>query len=691
MLKKTLPLLSFVSILFASFLLSGSAKIGIGDSRITQDSPLAAVRVSYKFESAAISDILRKISIDHGIKIRSGVEIKGLASVNLISVSLGDALAAVFKGSSYGYKLEKDAIVIESKRGGAFSINGDRIGFKRVMIAPAFVKIGEVKRIVESMRSDDSSVACDEKSGVLVLDERPEIADGIISEINKIDVMDSREAEGAQASVQTKLFVLKNVNLKEVFDGIENTLSKQGSAYPNYDLNSLIISDEMETLNKISARIAGLENANGVPVINYRFYKVPRAVLEDLAGLSYYDARDIDLADLGFSVVKNKNHFFSLLEKYLKNSASLSCDSSENAEIKVLHKSISSRISIKPYINLNSGYRVSIGLKEEAQAFNETIRYKTGNYDFEVGENDAIIARGFEKSFVDMINQTCFSDFLSYMPSIRRVNESVHRTASAGSYEAAGGQEDFILMALELSTAKTNAGLARYSFVNLLHLDSQNCYSGSGPDSFSSDMSYLNIFSAPAGAENFVQRPEPEREPETETANKAAASKTAAASKPGVENKKAIFKIKSKNNNENLIIEEHKKELKLALNLNNKANEIGGNAVNAGIKTEKTVLAEIKFHIDAGGYEQARTAAAEYLAENPSAANVRVALGSVYKEMKLYVSARNELKKAIKIDAGNSKLAENIQKLDSLIGLINEEKVKLAGKPEAVELDLYLR
>ena len=158
-----------------------------------------------------------------------------------------------------------------------------------------------------------------------------------------------------------------------------------------------------------------------------------------------------------------------------------------------------------------------------------------------------------------------------------------------------------------------------------------------------------------------------------------------------MENKKAIFKIKSKNNNENLIIQEHKKDLKLALNLNNKANETGGNAVNAGIKTEKTVLAEIKRHIDAGGYEQARAAAAEYLAENPSAVNVRVALGSVYKEMKLYVSARNELKKAVKIDGGNNKLAENIQKLDALIRLINEEKVKLAGKPEAMELDLYLR
>ena len=290
-----------------------------------------------------------------------------------------------------------------------------------------------------------------------------------------------------------------------------------------------------------------------------------------------------------------------------------------------------------------------------------------------------------------MINQTCFSEFLSYMPSIKRVNESVHRTASAGSDEAAGGRGDFILMAIELSTAKTNAGVARYSFVNLLHLDSQNCYSGSGPDSFSSDMSYLNIFSAPAGAENFVQRPETESAAKPETANKSGAARTAAASKPGVENKKAIFKIKPKNSNENLIIQEHKKDLKLALNLNDKANENGGNAFNAGIKTEKTVLAEIKRHIDAGGYEQARTAAAEYLAENPSAVNVRVALGSVYKEMKLYVSARNELKKAVKIDSGNNKLAENIQKLDALIRLINEEKVKLAGKPEAMELDLYLR
>ena len=155
------------------------------------------------------------------------------------------------------------------------------------------------------------------------------------------------------------------------------------------------------------------------------------------------------------------------------------------------------------------------------------------------------------------------------------------------------------------------------------------------------------------------------------------------------------FKIKSRsgdtgnaNKNENLIIEEHKEDLKLALNIYKNEKEAGADG---GGKTEKTVLAEIKRHIEAGGYEQAREAAAAYLAENPSAVNVRVALGSIYKDMKLYVSARNELKKAVKYDAGNNKLAENIQKLDSLIGLINEEKVKLSGKPEAMELDLYLR
>ncbi|HOT75836.1 MAG TPA: hypothetical protein PK467_08625, partial [Candidatus Wallbacteria bacterium] len=156
MLKKTIPLMSFISILFVSFLLSGSAKISDGGKSLAVDSPLAAIRISYKFDSIAIADVLRKISIDYGVKINSSVEIKGRASGNFISAPLGEALAVIFKDTAYGYRLEKDAIVIESKRGGAFSVTGDRMGFKRVLIAPAFAHISRIKRLVESLKSSEA-------------------------------------------------------------------------------------------------------------------------------------------------------------------------------------------------------------------------------------------------------------------------------------------------------------------------------------------------------------------------------------------------------------------------------------------------------------------------------------------------------------------------------------------------------
>ncbi len=93
----------------------------------------------------------------------------------------------------------------------------------------------------------------------------------------------------------------------------------------------------------------------------------------------------------------------------------------------------------------------------------------------------------------------------------------------------------------------------------------------------------------------------------------------------------------------------------------------------------------------AARYEQAKNAALRHLEAEPDSCRVRVALGSVYKEMKLYVSAHRELKTALKYDAGNNKLMDNIEKLQNLIALIETEKNKLAGRIEAKELEMYLR
>ncbi len=685
MLKKTIPLMSFISILFVSFLLSGSAKISGGGATLAVDSPLAAIRISYKFDSIAIADVLRKISIDYGVKINSSVEIKGRASGNFISAPLGEALAVIFKDTAYGYRLEKDAIVIENKRGGAFSVTGDRMGFKRVLIAPAFAHIGRVKQLVESMKSPEAFINCDEKSGVLVLDERPEIADMIISKVNEIDAADSGEPEvmNTLERTQTKLFVMKNVSLKDAYEPVVKMLSASGTAYPNYELNSLIVTDAAEPLNHINAFITRLENQNGVAVLNYKFYRVPRPVMEDLAGLGYYDPAKIEQAELAFSVIKNKNHFISILEKYLKNSAKLSCGTEENVEIKILRKSISTLVSVKPYIDIDSGYSVKIGLKEDAQAFNETIRFKSQNYSFELGENEMIIAKGFEKSFIDVINQTCVRGFLAYMPSLKNVNEELDRLAGS---EAARENDDFIIMALDLSTVKSNSGMARYSFVNLLHLDSQTSYTGFDSDSFSANKSYLNIFAAPAGSEN-IFKSDAAAENNRKGIAGAEESLRAAFKSGGRQRGESNSKPSAKNGGdegENLILEDHKKELALKLN-------VAKEEPDKKSASESEVLSSIKKFISRSEFEKAKSAAEKYLESAPGSVNVRIALGSVYKEMKLYVSSREELKKALRYDRTNEKLISNINKLDNLINLIKEERVKLAGKKEAAELDIYLR
>jgi len=711
--KKTVPLISFVSILLVSFLLSGSAKISHNSELAASDSPLGQIRISYKFNSVAISDILRKISLDYGVKIQSNIEINGRVSANLISSPLQEALAVILKDSAYSFKLGKDAIVIEKRRGGAFSAVSDRMGLKRVLIAPAFISGAEVRRIVDSLKTAEAIVNYDEKSGVLVLDERPDAAERIINEINKLDTADADIiSDGSNA--QTKLFILKNINLKDCFGDIEKLLSSGGSAFPNYDLNSIIVTDKNEIIGRINHYISKLETDNGVPVIKCKFYKVPRAVINDLIGLGYYDAREIDLAELSFSIVKNKIHYLSILDKYLRHSSSMSCDSSDDTEMKILHKSINSKITIKPYINLNAGYSLKIGLQEDAQAFNETLRFKSQNYNFDISENDIIIAKGFEKSFIDVINQSSFRGFLSYMPALSNINERIASLAAEGTTttgeENAASASEFILMAIELSTVKNNAGMAKYSFVNLLHLDSQNAYAdyaSGGSGSAGDNKSYLNIFSAPAGAENYSKMSNNSQEYDKITQKSSLAEARSNASAAADKNKSTIFKIKATNggggnsvsdignnvnNNgggKNLIIEDYQKKSALALKINDKTNNNG----NKGGRShdENETLGIVKKLIAAARYEQAKNTALKHLEAEPGSCRVRVALGSVYKEMKLYVSAHRELKTALKYDPENHKLMDNIDKLQNLIALIKDEKNKLAGRIEARELEMYLR
>lgn len=713
--KKTVPVISFISILLVSFLLSGSAKLNQNSELSLNDSPLKQIRISYKFNSVAIGDILRKISLDYGVKIHSAVEIEGRASANLISSPLHEALAVILKDSAYEYKLEKDAIIIEKRRSEAFLAVSDRMGLKRVLIAPAFISGAEVKRIVDSLKTTEAIVNYDEKSGVLVLDEKPDAAERIINEINRLDVADAQIIKDG-SNAQTKLFILKNINLKDVFGDIEKMLSSGGTAFANYELNSLIVTDKNEVIVEINRYIAKLETDNGVPVIDCKFYKVPRAVINDLIGLGYYDAREIDLAELSFSIVKNKIHYLSILDKYLRYSSKMSCDSSDNAEMKVLHKSISSKIAIKPYINIDAGYSLKISLQEDAQAFNETLRFKSQNYNFDINENDIVIAKGFEKSFIDVINQNSFRRFLSYMPAVANINAQLNylaaENATADGEEngggSGGGEEEFILMAIELSTVKNNTGMAKYSFVNLLHLDSQNAYAdytagGNGP--FSDNKSYLNIFAAPAGAENYSKSVENSKEYGGKNGRDSSAkpadkqSPFSAADKT----KNAIFKIKAKSGSDdniagsggnggvkNLIIEDHRKNSSLALKISYKADN-DGPAIAAGHLSENETLVEIKNLIAAGKYDQAKNTALKHLAAEEGSCRVRVALGSIYKEMKQYISAHRELKAALKYDAGNKKLNDNIEKLENLIALIKDEKNKLAGREEAEELEMYLR
>ncbi len=671
--NKMLPMLSFCTILFVSFLLAGSARINPEtDLIISAGSSFSNVRISYKFNSVAISDILKKISLDHGIKIKSSVEIKGRTSANLISATLAEALAIIFKDSPYKYSFEKDSIIIDKRHGGAFAAVSDRIGLKRVLIAPAFISPVEVKRLVDSMKSSEALVNYNEDSGVLVLDERPENAERIIEEINKKDAWAGEEARLNKPADQTKLFILKNIDLKETFADIVRMVTKPENAFPNYELNSIIITDSAETLNKINHYIQRLEKANGTPVVNFKFYRAPASIIEDIDSFGGFDKnRAAKQSDLSLAIIKNKNHYLAILEKYLKHSVFITGGRGGNAEMKILHKSITSKVSVKSHISINGGYGVKIKISEDAQAFNDVVKFKTLNYNFDLNENDMIIAQGFDKSFIDIIDQSRVNGFLSYMPALCEICERFETSAPYDKNDNSNEEKEYFLMAIEITNVKNASGIAAYSFVNLLRLDSQNYLTDAA--AFTGNKSYLNIFSAPAGSEKIEKTNE-----KTNIIYKINDHKI----------NKAGNKIIEKADN-NLIIEEHQKKNRLALNISDLDSK--KSVKKTSMPSESEILGEIKGLIFAGDHTAAKERARAYLKVNPEAGQVRIALGSIYKEMKHYASARRELEQALKYDSGNRRLLDNIEKLNNLIVMIENEKNKLKGFKEAEELELYLR
>ena len=635
--KKIIPAFSFVTILFASFLLSGSAKLSDNPQTALNASKFSNIRISYKFSEVKLDYVLRKMSADYGIKIYSSEQLNAKVSANLINAPFQEALGIIFYNTPYTYKLKSDGIVIEKKLNGVTHSGLDRMPLKRTLIAPSFISMPKLKQIVDKYKSSEAQISCDEQRGIMVLDEKPEHAETIIQKIRDIDVAGIESTPEAAVETCTKLFVLKTTDLKTIVEQVKSRLSINGTAFANPELNSIIVSDAVEIVAGIERLISSNERNNGVPVITYRIIKAPKAILKDIQALGY----DIgtETGRLNFKKIENKNHFLAILDRYVKKSAKLSCEGDEFVEFKTMYGPLSAKIKVRARLNGEAGQSVKIKKNEYARAFDENFIFNESEYNYELSENDLIAFWGFEKTFNDVISAMAMDDFIEYMPGSCAMQEKFNDAGSGQGNQIKSSDDgtEITLMVLEILNDKAGKAAAKYTLINLMRLNDSET-SGVFENT---ETGYLNLFSTPEMNEFDRTGKQNEYRAQTNTVR----------TLPG--------EITEKNKNS------------------------GDN--------EKKIIDDINRNIASSKLQKAEEIAKKYLQKKPESICVKIALGKIYKEMKRFVSARDEWDNALTLDSSNAQLKNNVKKLNELIAVIKNEKKKYGDTKEAMELESYLR
>jgi len=686
--RKIIPVFSFFAILLSSFLISGSARQPESVALSTAPA-IKNVSVTCRMAGAEIAQVLRKISMDSNIRIYTGEKLDETVTVSLFNAPLEEALKSVLDGNGYCFRYYRDGIFIEKpavtqKKSSADGKAADgRPAMKRLFIAPSFVSITKVKGIVDSLKSPEATVSCDERSGVLVLDEKPEKADEIMERIRECDTFAAKSEETATATHKvTRLFMMKNAPVKDVLPMIRAKLTKEGTVFPNENLNSVIVTDTLDSLNAIDKIMAMYESTGGNPVVTIKVMEVPASILRDLKQIGY----DIDPSrDIRFNRVNNRKYFSGILDKYIKFSDRLSADIGDFCEITTSFGSVTTRIGIAAAAEPDGIFRIRHTAREtaalEGARTDERISFVRSVSGLEtIKEDQGIVVTGFEKSLEKSITCSAFPAVAGFLPGLSRI------ASGAIDNERIAAADSVILLAIELSLQKDARGLPKFSFLNLLRL-SESDPAAQCADWQREGAGYLDMFgkSPVDESKKLSEKPSKRGREQARTEKKkisriakAPAEYVAPESDPVPPASAAIFEDTPAN-----------RRMMVAENALKK--ELGGGRPGPAPEDETSAAARIDRLIENGELEKASGAASKYLASNPGSVKVLTAQGKAFKKMNRFVSASNAWRKALKTDPGNARLRESANKLDGLISFIISEKEKIPEGAKAQELESYLR
>ncbi len=657
--KNSIPLFSFVSILVISFMLSGSAMLPQKKLNDDISTAIKNIRVSGNFSNAELWHVLKRLSAENNIRIYSEAELEGRISAALFNTPLDEALSKMLAGLGYTHEYKQDGILI-ARNSNAQGSPAAGPALKKSYIAPSFISVMKVKEIIERYRSETAVVSYDEKNNSLLLEEKPEISDIITRKIREIDRVSSNSGAGEPdgALQETRLFSLKNSKVSDLLPELQKLLARNDSAFPNENLNSVIVTASSDKIAEIEKLVSGFELCDAVATVNFKIMEVPVEIAAELSRIGYNLETD-GKSGVKFSKIKNKDYFYGITGKFMRFSDGLACDNGGFVEINGRYHSINSKLIIKPAINKNGSFKLKAEAREEisAEIFHKNAEasvFNSRGFEADLKESDLVIVSGFEKSVADAVAMSAFFEELSFVPGLGKMAAAAKKIAASDNPDLLEGGT-VIVVAIEVSAKKSGKGMAKYSFINLARISEMRprAEDAAVNTDFAAECMY-NGSSGTAVREMPVQ----------ETINGGVITEdTSACIKKTVAVKSAPEK-KFMDGDEKM--PEEKDEEQIAI--------------------EKT-----KKYMQKAQYKKARDAAREYLEKSPESVEMRVVLGNALKELKNFVSAKKEWEIALEAAPENEGLKENVEKMDKLISLIRSEKEKLGNKESAAELEKYLR
>ncbi|GEM_PF-2688021 len=243
-----------------------------------------AKKISIDFRNVDLDDALRLLSQQNNINFYLVDKVRG-RKVNFFfkDVPIEDVLTSILTNSGFAYKVFPDKNIIEISALLPTQIDTRIFNIKNMDPLQA-------KTTVVNVLSAQGNIDVDRETKVLIVSDTYRNFNRIIDVIDALDVKSagSERPAGSGTEVQTRVFTLQYASAAKVKDEIAKTLSSDGAADVDESLNSLVVKDQNNILDKIADLVLKLDRETPQVIISAELVEVNSNVLSQIGAQWIY-------------------------------------------------------------------------------------------------------------------------------------------------------------------------------------------------------------------------------------------------------------------------------------------------------------------------------------------------------------------------------------------------------------------